>query len=59
MAERRILIVEYEHTVAIGIKRMLKGLRYTVTGIASSGEEANKQGRKYFLCCAYGYHVEG
>lgn len=40
MAEGRILIVEDEHIVAIGIKKMLKDLGYTVTGIASSGEDA-------------------
>ncbi len=40
MAEGRILIVEDEHIVAMGIKRMLKGLGYTVTGIASSGDDA-------------------
>lgn len=40
MAEARILIVEDEHIVAMGIKRMLKGLGYTVTGVASSGEDA-------------------
>ncbi len=40
MAEGRILIVEDEHIVAMGIKRMLKNLGYTVTGVASSGEDA-------------------
>jgi two-component system, response regulator PdtaR len=40
MAEGRILIVEDEHIVAMGIKRMLKDLGYTVTGVASSGEDA-------------------
>jgi len=40
MAEGRILIVEDEHIVAMGIKRMLKGLGYTVTGVASSGGDA-------------------
>ncbi len=40
MAEGRILIVEDEHIVAMGIKRMLKSLGYTVTGVASSGEDA-------------------
>jgi len=48
MAERRILIVEDEHIVAMGIKRMLKGLRYTVTGIASSGEEAISKAESTF-----------
>jgi CheY-like chemotaxis protein len=40
MATGRILIVEDEHIVAMGIKRMLKNLGYTVTGVASSGEDA-------------------
>lgn len=40
MAEGRILIVEDEHIVAMGIKKMLKILGYTVTGVASSGEDA-------------------
>jgi CheY-like chemotaxis protein len=40
MAKGRILIVEDEHIVAMGIKRMLKDLGYTVTGVASSGEDA-------------------
>lgn len=40
MAEGRILIVEDEYIVAIGIKRMLKEFGYTITGIASTGEDA-------------------
>jgi DNA-binding NarL/FixJ family response regulator len=40
MAEGRILIVEDEHIVAMGIKRMLKNLGFMVTGVASSGEDA-------------------
>jgi CheY-like chemotaxis protein len=48
MTERRILIVEDEHIVAMGIKRMLKSLRYTVTGIASSGEEAISKAESTF-----------
>jgi len=40
MTEGRILIVEDEHIVAMGIKKMLKSLGYTVTGVASSGEDA-------------------
>ncbi len=40
MAEGRILVVEDEHIVAMGIKKMLKNLGYTVTGVASSGEDA-------------------
>jgi two-component system, response regulator PdtaR len=40
MPEGRILIVEDEHIVAMGIKRMLKNLGYTLAGVASSGEDA-------------------
>jgi len=40
MVEGRILIVEDEYIVAMGIKRMLKSLGYTVTGVALSGEDA-------------------
>lgn len=40
MVKERILIVEDEQIVAMGIRMMLKNLGYTVTGIASSGEEA-------------------
>ena len=40
VAEGRILIVEDEHIVAMGIKKMLKNLGYTVTGVASCGEDA-------------------
>ncbi|MCC4769249.1 response regulator [Methanosarcina sp. DH2] len=40
MPEGRILIVEDEHIVAMGIKRMLKSLGYTLVGVASSGEDA-------------------
>ena len=40
MAEGRILVVEDEHIVAMGIKKMLKSLGYQVTGIASTGEDA-------------------
>jgi CheY-like chemotaxis protein len=40
MPEERILIVEDEHIVAMGIKRMLKSLGYTLAGVASSGEDA-------------------
>jgi len=36
----KILVVEDERILAIGIKRKLESLGYTVTGIASSGEEA-------------------
>jgi len=40
MVERRVLIVEDERIVAMGIERMLITLGYTVAGIAFSGEEA-------------------
>ena len=40
MVEGKILVVEDEHIVAMGIKAMLKNLGYTVTGVGSSGEEA-------------------
>ena len=40
MVNGRILIVEDEHIVAMGIQVMLKSLEYTVTGVASSGEDA-------------------
>ncbi len=43
MAEGRILVVEDEHIVAMGIRMMLKNLGYTVTGIVSSGEAAITQ----------------
>ncbi len=48
MADGRILIVEDEHIVAMGIKRMLKGLGYTVTGIASSGDDAISKAESTF-----------
>jgi len=48
MAEGRILIVEDEHIVAMGIKRMLKTLGYTVTGVASSGEDAINKAESTF-----------
>lgn len=40
MVEGRILVVEDEHIVAMGIQMMLKNLGCTVTGVASSGKEA-------------------
>ncbi len=40
MSERRVLIVEDELIVAMGIERMLITLGHKVAGIASSGEEA-------------------
>lgn len=48
MAEGRILIVEDEHIVAMGIKRMLKNLGYTVTGVASSGQDAISKAESTF-----------
>ncbi|AKB43356.1 MULTISPECIES: response regulator [Methanosarcina] len=40
MVEGRILVVEDDHIVAMGIRIMLKNLGHTVTGVVSSGEEA-------------------
>lgn len=40
MVKGKILIVEDEYIVAMGIQVMLKSLGYTVTGVASSGEDA-------------------
>ncbi|ABE53145.1 response regulator [Methanococcoides burtonii] len=40
MSQIKILIVEDEKIVALGIKKMLKNLGYLVPSIASSGEEA-------------------
>ncbi|MCO5382421.1 MAG: response regulator [Methanosarcina barkeri] len=48
MTEGRILIVEDEHIVAMGIKKMLKSLGYTVTGVASSGEDAISKAESTF-----------
>ncbi|MCQ1536168.1 response regulator [Methanosarcina sp. KYL-1] len=48
MVEGRILVVEDEHIVAMGIKRMLKSLGYTVTGVASSGEDAISKAESTF-----------
>jgi CheY-like chemotaxis protein len=45
MVERRILVVEDEHIVAMGIKMMLKNLGYMVAGVASSGEESISKAR--------------
>ncbi len=45
MAEGRVLIVEDERIVAMGIKRMLITLGYTVEGIASSGEDAIRKAK--------------
>ncbi len=43
MAGEKILVVEDEKIVALGIKRMLKHMGYIVPSIASSGEEAIKK----------------
>ena len=48
MPEGRILIIEDEHIVAMGIKRMLKILGYTPVGVASSGEEAISKAESTF-----------
>lgn len=48
MTEGRILIVEDEHIVAMGIKRMLKNLGYTVTGVASTGDDAISKAESTF-----------
>ncbi|HWQ44877.1 MAG TPA: response regulator [Methanosarcina barkeri] len=48
MAEGRVLIIEDEHIVAMGIKKMLKSLGYTVTGVASSGEDAISKAESTF-----------
>jgi len=48
MTEERILIVEDEYIVAMGIKRMLKNMGYTLAGIASSGEEAVNKAESTF-----------
>jgi two-component system, response regulator PdtaR len=47
-AEGRILVVEDEHIVAMGIKKMLKSLGYTVTGVASSGKDAISKAESTF-----------
>jgi CheY-like chemotaxis protein len=47
-AEGRILVVEDEHIVAMGIKKMLKNLGYTVTGVASSGKDAISKAESTF-----------
>ena len=48
MAEGRILVVEDEHIVAMGIKKMLKSLGYQVTGVASTGEDAISKAESTF-----------
>ncbi|MDQ1275825.1 MAG: two-component system, response regulator PdtaR [Euryarchaeota archaeon] len=48
MSEGRILIVEDEHIVAMGIKRMLKNMGYTLVGVASSGEDAINKAENTF-----------
>lgn len=47
-AEGRILVVEDEHIVAMGIKKMLKNLGYIVTGVASSGKDAISKAESTF-----------
>lgn len=48
MKGKKILVVEDEHIVAMGIKRMLKSLGYQVTGIASTGEDAIRKAESTF-----------
>ncbi|MGB9928059.1 MAG: response regulator [Methanosarcina sp.] len=48
MVEGRILIVEDEHIVSMGIKKMLKNLGYLVTGVAFSGEDAINKAESTF-----------
>ncbi len=48
MPEGRILVVEDEHIVAMGIKRMLKNMGYTLVGVASSGEDAINKAESTF-----------
>jgi CheY-like chemotaxis protein len=40
MSGEKILVVEDENIVALGIKKMLKGMGFRVPSIAASGEEA-------------------
>ncbi len=48
MNGKKILVVEDEHIVAMGIKRMLKSLGHQVTGIASTGEDAVRKAENTF-----------
>jgi CheY-like chemotaxis protein len=48
MTAEKILIVEDEKIVALGIKRMLKNMGYIVPSIASSGEEAIRKAQVTF-----------
>ena len=48
MVEGRILIVEDEHIVSMGIKKMLKNLGYLITGVAVSGEDAINKAESTF-----------
>ena len=48
MSGGRILIVEDEHIVAMGIKRMLKNMGYTLVGVASTGEDAINKAENTF-----------
>jgi CheY-like chemotaxis protein len=43
MTTARILIVEDEHLIALGLSRRVIALDYTVVGLAASGEEAIAQ----------------
>lgn len=43
MTKGRILVVEDENIVAMGIQMMLRNLGYTITGIISSGENAIRE----------------
>ena len=43
MTTARILIVEDEHLIALGLSRRVIALGYTVVGLAASGEEAIAQ----------------
>lgn len=48
MPEGRILVVEDEHIVAMGVKRMIKNMGYTLVGVASSGEDAINKAENTF-----------
>ena len=40
MTTARVLIVEDEHLIALGLRRRLTAMGHTVVGLAASGEEA-------------------
>ena len=48
MVEGKILVVEDEHIVAMGLRAMLRNLGYTVTGVASSGKDAISKAESTF-----------